>query len=229
MRLTWISPLLLLAASGCGSEEEPLTTDGIGSDDLSLVLSARSNGSTMQAVVNVEDMNGASLTLGASDQLLLAESGGAELPMVGTGSSTSSYAGQIATSALDFTLSLAREGGERKGGSFTLPPGFSLTVPVVDAPRSQPIPIVWDNVDPNVSTTIVFSGCLNLTRGLDPDTGMFEIQPADIAVSDPSLACTIDVQVTRSWKTMGHSPGLTTLKTNPVLMQIREASISTVP
>ncbi len=215
---------LALAATGCGSSSsDPVLSEDLVIDALRLDATARSNGSTAQVVVSVRDTMGQAVTLSGADRLLFSEAGGAEVALVVL--DALSYVAQLETQATDFTLALERAGGERSEDAIALPPPFGIVTPIVEAPRSTPIPIVWDADGTSYQTQLEVDGpCLStsLVRSLSPDPGSFTIQPADLFVAPGTVACDLDVTLTRS---ILANTGTFTATTQ----QIRGATIATVP
>jgi len=218
--------ILALSAIGCGSSAAPRSED-LALDEIQLIFSAASNGAVTQILVSPQDARFGSIELTGGDQLRYAASGGPEVALVEIGGA---YVGQTDAPGLDFAITFARPSGDRATSTFTLPPPFAMSVPLVDAPRSTPIPVVWDAVDPAYSVSISISGpCIStLTRTLDPDPGSFTIQPADLYVIAAG-ACDVDVAVARRGHAVAYAPALAPPASLPVLEQVREGTITTVP
>jgi hypothetical protein len=217
MRHRFLLASFALVVIGCGSSSEPIPSTDLATADLRLSASVRSNGSTAQAIATIADPMGAVVDLSGGDRLLFSEKNGADVEMVEV---EHEYLAQLMSGATDFSLILERASGERSPTDLSLPPPFALSVPLVEAPRSTPIPIVWDTGQGDYLTTLTISGpCLSssIVRSLSPDPGSFAIQPADLFVQPGTLACGLDVTLERS------------IQTTVNARQIREATIATVP
>lgn len=195
----WAGIALGAAVCGCGGESAPPTTESVALDLLNLTADVKSNGSVILASVKLFDAEYQSVTVAGGDRLLLT-AGGVEEEMVPF---DGDYIEQIATSATDCAIVLARGDGARITSEFPLPPPFALYAPADPASLSAPFTFTWD-ADPGEHETRieVSSPCFSLIqRSLTGDPGTYTIQPADLALSTASYAgtCDVDVVVTRLW------------------------------
>jgi hypothetical protein len=228
-------PLFLFACGCSSSPAEPTPSGGVLAGQIELLINARGNGAVAQLFVKPNEHGGPYLEIAGGDQLLFAEDGGLDVPLVrdtnpwdGIGET---YDGQAETAGVNFTVTLARAGGERYSSALALPPAFALTVPQVPAPRSQDIPVVWDNLGTGYGVAITISGpCIStLSRQLEQDTGTYTIQPADLFVSAGTADCDLEVEIDRSNAAVSYAPELSPPTWQPALEQIRTAIIHTVP
>lgn len=191
---------LALAAlcAGCTitSIEKPAsTTEGVPVDSITITaLAVTSDGAVVQAKVDVV-VDGLHAELGADDALRLADGLGATAPLSGE---PGDLEAKLATTGTALVIQFVRSGAVAKTTPIPLPPAFAPNAPA-SASRASGVPISW-TAAPAFPMEIVATGpqCLppnGFTAHLAPDTGAFEIQPADL-ITTPG-PCTITIAFTR--------------------------------
>lgn len=186
--------LLTLALVGCGGTDPTLSTD-LESIEIKLAVTVQSNGEIAFARASASDLEGASVTLGATDSLRLT-AGGEESTFTPL---DDGYFGAVRTSGTELSVILEREGGSRVVSDLALPPPFALFAPAAPASRSSPITLTWTTGTGFDVALQIQSPCFpRIDRAPGTDTGVYSIQPAEIPAVQGE--CEVVAQVTRTWR-----------------------------
>lgn len=187
---------LSLSACTITSIETPAsTTEGVAPDAITIsALAVTSDGAVAQAKVDVV-VDGLSAVLGKDDVLRLADGLGATAPFTGA---AGDFEAKLATADTALVIQIVRSGAVVKTTPIPLPPAFAPNAPA-SASRASGISLTWAAA-PSFPMGIVATGpqCLpasGFAAHLEPDTGAFEIQPADL-ITTPG-PCAITVAFTR--------------------------------
>jgi hypothetical protein len=190
---------LSLCACTITSIEPSSTTTGVPTNQILIsVLSVSSDGELADAKIDVS-VNGFHATLGSGDALRLVDGiGGAIAFAPGSGDGDFDFEAKLATSDTALAVQLVRNGAAGATVDIPLPPPFAPVAPT-SAARASGVALTWQAA-PSFPMEIVATGspCLpaeGFTAHLEPDTGAFEIQPADM-ITSPG-ACAITVAFTR--------------------------------
>jgi hypothetical protein len=248
MRCAVVAALIFFAVACGGEPEPPSASSGLPAEAISLGVELRSNGGLAQIVVRVFREFGA-VILSGEDQLLFSQASGPPQPLTRFESerpnaregetedelrnrSQISYVGQLATGATEFELVLSRKGGVRVISTLTLPAPFALSVPAAPVSRAQLIPITWDaDSGPSQTRLEIGAPCLRqgIWRSFEFDPGAYQVQPADIFLTEGSMDCDFQTTVTRSGGDAAFAPELAPTQAPPQIEQVRVAVFTTVP
>jgi hypothetical protein len=174
-------------------EKPSSTTEGAPADSIT-ISALTSDGAVAQVKVDVV-VDGLPAALGKDDVLRLADGLGATAPFTGE---PGDFEAKLATADTALVIQLVRSGAVAKTTPIPLPPAFAPNAPA-SASRASGISLTWAAA-PSFPMEIVATGpeCLppdGFTAHLEPDTGAFEIQPADIGTTPGP--CTITIAFTR--------------------------------
>jgi hypothetical protein len=187
--------LVSCAACTITSIEEPAgTTAGTATSAITIkVISIAGDGTTVDAKIDLV-VGGLHATLGAGDSLRLVDGvGGSAAFALGDGD----FETKLATTDIALSVELVRNGVVATTLPTPLPPPFAPGA--TSSSRAAGIMLSWQSA-PAFPMEIVATGtpCLppdGFTTHLEPETGAFEIQPADM-ITSPG-ACDIVVVFTR--------------------------------
>jgi hypothetical protein len=193
-----VKKLFALLCSACtltSIEKPSSTTEGAPTSAITIkVESVVSDGATADAKIDVV-VDNLHATLGSGDALRLVDGIGGSIAFAeGDGD----YEAKLATTDIALAAVLLRSGAAGVTVSIPLPPPFTPAAPA-SASRASGIALSW-KAAPSFPMQIVATGspCLppdGLSAHLEPDTGAFEIQPADMITA--SGACTVTIAFTR--------------------------------
>ena len=187
--------LTLCACTITSIEKPSSTTEGVPTDAITIsVLSVTSDGTTADAQLDLV-VNGLHATLGATDTIRLVDGIGGSAPFV---AGDGGFEAKLATADVALAIELVRDGAIDATVPIPLPPPFAPVAPA-SASRASGVALSWQAA-PSFPMDIVATGspCLpanGLSAHLEPDTGAFEIQPADMITV--AGACNVAVTFTR--------------------------------
>jgi hypothetical protein len=185
----------LCACTNTSIEKTSVTTAGAASSAITInVQSVSGDGALSDATLDLL-VDGAPAVLGGSDALQLVDGLGGVAAFTGD---SVAYEAKLATADAALAIELVRNGAVDRTIPIPLPPAFTPSAPKT-ASRAAGITLTWA-VSAAFPMTILAKGppCIadtGFTAHLEPDTGAFEIQPADL-ITVPG-ACVVTITMTR--------------------------------
>lgn len=189
--------LVVFFVCGCtitSIEKVSSSTEGVPAGDIAItVVSVSSDGALADANITIL-VNDLPAVLGGGDVLRLADGHGATASFTGD---PGVFEAKLPTSDTALSIELVRNGAVATTISVPLPPPFAPAA--ISTSRASGITLSWAAA-PSFKMAVVATGapCLpdgGFTAHLEPDTGAFQIQPADMITV--AGACEITVAFTR--------------------------------